>query len=850
MHDRQEIEFAAPDAPLREDVRRLGALVGDVLGEQLGADFLAEVETIRRNAIARRQTVAPPDALAGALRGHRAERAEELIRAFSTYFQVVNIAERVHRIRRHRDYQRAGAAPQPESLRDVLGRLKSDGVTRDTLIGWLQGLAIEPVFTAHPTEAVRRSLLEKEYTIVRCLVADLDGRRTPQERRTDEAQLRTAITTGWQTSEASSIRPSVQDEMEHVSYYLADPLYRVVPVFYEAFEDALAEVYGAGIEMPRVLRFATWVGGDMDGNPGVAADTIEATLRAQRGLILDRYGAETARLARLLSQTAEQVRTSAAVQQRLADYRVLLPEATALIRPRHADMPYRSLLTLMQARLQATRAGEERGYPDADTFAGDLALIAASLHEHGGEHAGGFTVRRLQRRLRTFGFHLARLDVRQEAAVHRAALAAAFGEPALVDVDACVLAQRLQPFAAGEKTLPRSDAEPAARVRAVFATLADSRRRHGGDAIGSYIVSMAETAADVLAVLALARAGGFTDAQGRVPMDVAPLFETIDDLRAAPAALRALLADPVYGAHLDARDRRQWVMLGYSDSSKDGGIVASRWALQRAQVELRSVADAAGVGLVFFHGRGGSISRGGSRISTALMAAPHGTVGGSLRVTEQGEVIHRKYGIRALALRTLEQTAGAVMRASLRSPAPDPRAASWSAVMERMASEGCAGYRALVDAPTFDDYFRNATPIDVIERMTLGSRPPRRGRMRGVESLRAIPWVFAWTQCRAGLTGWYGTGVALERAVAESGEEVLREMARDWPFFRGLLDDVGMVLAKSDLAIAERFSLLAGAELHARFFPRVQAEFERCRHWVLRLRVQRQLLEDDPRLAL
>ena len=850
MHDRHEIEFAAPNAPLREDVRRLGTLVGDVLSEQLGAGFLAEVEAIRRNAIARRQTATPPDALAGVLRDRTAERAEQLIRAFSTYFQVVNIAERVHRIRRHRDYQRAGAAPQPESLRDVLGRLKSDGVDRDTLIGWLQRLDIEPVFTAHPTEAVRRSLLEKEYTIVRCLVADLDGQRTPQERRTDEAQLRTAITTGWQTSEASPIRPSVQDEMEHVGYYLADPLYRVVPVFYEAFEDALAEVHGAGIGMPRVLRFASWVGGDMDGNPGVAADTIEATLRAQRSLILERYLGETAQLARLLSQTAERVRTSTALQRRLDEYLALLPDAAALIRPRHADMPYRCLLSLMHARLQATRAGVEPGYPDADAFADDLALIAASLHEHGGEHAGGFVVRRLQCRLRTFGFHLARLDVRQEAAVHRAALAAAFGEPALADADAGGLAQRLRPFAAGEQTLPRSDAEPAQRLRAVFSTLADSRRRHGGDAIGSYIVSMAETAADVLAVLALARAGGFTDAQGRVPLDVAPLFETIDDLRSAPAALRALLADPVYRAHLDARDRCQRVMLGYSDSSKDGGIVASRWALQRAQVELLEVADAAGVRLVFFHGRGGSVSRGGSRVTTALMAAPHGTVAGTLRVTEQGEVIHRKYGIRALALRTLEQTAGAVLRASLRSPAPEPRAAPWSAVMERMATEGYATYRALVDAETFGDYFRSATPIDVIERMTLGSRPPRRGRMRGVESLRAIPWVFAWTQCRAGLTGWYGSGAALERAVAGSGEEALREMARDWPFFRGLLDDVGMVLAKCDLAIAERFSQLAGAELHARFFPQVQAEFERCRHWVLRLRGQRELLEDDPRLAL
>jgi len=349
-------------------------------------------------------------------------------------------------------------------------------------------------------------------------------------------------------------------------------------------------------------------------------------------------------------------------------------------------------------------------------------------------------------------------------------------------------------------------------------------------------------------VLALARHGGLIDARGQVPLDIAPLFETVDDLRAGPDTLRALFADPVYREHLAARGDRQAVMLGYSDSGKDGGTVASRWGLQRAQVELLEAAQAFGIKLKFFHGRGGSASRGGGKIVTALMSSPRGSVAGSLRVTEQGEVIHRKYGIRALALRSLEQMVGATLRASLRPRIPEAREGAWREAMTAISNHSRTAYRGFVDAPDFVDYFRTATPIDIIEKMTLGSRPSRRGTMVGVESLRAIPWVFAWTQCRSGLTAWYGLGSGLEQAAAELGEARLFEMSRDWAFFRVLLDDTDMILAKCDLDIAERFSKLSGP-LHETLFPMITAEFERTRHWVLRLRGQETLLANEPRLA-
>jgi phosphoenolpyruvate carboxylase len=348
--------------------------------------------------------------------------------------------------------------------------------------------------------------------------------------------------------------------------------------------------------------------------------------------------------------------------------------------------------------------------------------------------------------------------------------------------------------------------------------------------------------------LALARIGGLGGASEPIPLDVAPLFETVDDLHAAPATLRALCADPVYRAHLATRGDTQVVMLGYSDSAKDGGLLAARWALQRTQVALVQLARELGVRLVFFHGRGGSVSRGGGSTSRAVVAAPRGSIDGHLRLTEQGEVIHRKYGIPALALRNLEQAAGAVLQATLRPRPPEPREAAWKACVEALAAEARTHYRALVhEDPAFVDYFRLATPIDVIERLRIGSRPSRRGNRGGVAQLRAIPWVFAWSQNRCGLTAWYGVGHALALGIERHGLEAMREMARDWPFFAALVDDLEMVLAKSDIAIFEHYSRLAG-DAHAVYFPRIRDEFQRTLDAVLAIKGTDRLLAGDRRL--
>lgn len=843
----RDLDFPATDAPLREDVGRLGALVGDILAEQLGPTFLAEVERIRKAAIGRRESAGGIDALAGELSNLPLARAEDLVRAFATYFSAVNLAELVHRIRRQRDYQRAGAGAQPGGLREVLESLKRDGVSVEELRAALPHCLVQPVFTAHPTEAVRRALLEKEHVIVRALVAGFDLHRTPAERRADLALIRTALTAAWQTEESAPEKPTVADELEHVSFYLTEVLYRIVPVFHEVFEDALADVFPGAVTSDGLLRFGSWVGGDMDGNPNVGAETIAATLATQRAQVLSAYRGDLRALSEILSQSPARVGISPTILARIDHYRASLP-AEGPDRARWRDMPYRALLGLMTTRLRATETGLATGYAHADEFIADLALIGDSLRANHGEQGGWFAVRRVLRRARTFGFHLATLDVRQDSRAHDVALAALLGDDDYATRSVPERLALLRPLLSPDVCAPRPAAAAAGSTLAVFRTLASLMPRYGRAAFGLYIISMSRSVADALAVLALARQGDCVDADGFVPLDIAPLFETVDDLQASQDVLRSLFAEPAYREHLARRGNVQWVMLGYSDSAKDGGLIASRWALQRTQVELTEFAEQAGIGIRFFHGRGGSLSRGGSKTERAVIAAPRGSVNGVLRVTEQGEVIHRKYGIRAIALRNLEQATGAVLRATLRPRPPEAREASWRAIVGGMATASRSHYRDLVyGTAEFPDYFRAATPIDVIERLRIGSRPSRRGGSGGVESLRAIPWVFSWSQNRAGLTAWYGAGTGLATAIAEHGLPAIREMAADWPFFAMMLDDLEMVLAKSDIAIFERYSRLSG-DLHALMFPRIALEFARTRDALLTIKDQTGLLDGDRRL--
>ncbi len=838
---------------LREDVGFLGALLGEVLREQGGEELFATVESAR--LAARRRRGGDPlggEELGRILGGLDARTAAEVVRAFSAYFALVNMGERVHRIRRHRQYLVSGSV-QPGSLAAVLAGLKERGVPVERVREALSTLAVEPVFTAHPTEAVRRTILGKEQRIARLLIERLAaGEWTPHEEETFEARLREEVTALWQTAEHPGTGRTVADEVEHVLFYVTDVLYRVAPALEESLDRALEAAWGRGAHrrsVAPVVRFGSWVGGDMDGNPSVGPETILATLERQRELLLERYAAEVRELYQHLSQSTTRVGVDAGVLERCERYSREAPRIDARIPARHRNMPYRVLLWHVWARLESAR-GREPGavpYREAGEFAEDLGIVADSLERNAGRHAGLFRVRRLQRRLAVFGFHLVGLDLRQDAAVHRRTVGRLLGDTVFASrppeerLEILRNALAVEPPGGGV-----SHDDESRRTLEVFRTVGRAIETWGRESIGPYIISMAGGADDALAVLLAARRAGLRDRDGGVPLDIAPLFETVPDLERAGRSLEELLAEPLYRAHVARRGDRQVVMLGYSDSAKESGMVASRWALYRAERELTAAAAAAEVELVLFHGRGGTVGRGGSKPRAGILAEPPGAVRGRFRVTEQGEIIHAKYGLRGIALRTLELMTGAVLEASLTGPETSGIPEDWEAAMGTAAHAARRTWRELIHGDElFFHYFRDATPIDVIERLQIGSRPASRRAGGRIEDLRAIPWVFSWVQNRHLLPGWFGVGSGLEAAVSTHGEELLRDMASGWPFFANLLGDVEMVLAKADLEIGARYADLAG-EAGARIFPRIQEEFARSRDLILRIRGADRPLAGEP----
>ncbi len=832
---------------LRRDVSFLGALLGEVLREQGGDALFDTVEAARIAARARRDGEKDADRrLHDLLTGLEPLQAAEVARAFSAYFALVNMAERVHRIRRGRSYLSSGA-PQPGSLEDVVLRLAAGGLSIERMRELLGHMLVEPVFTAHPTEAIRRTILAKEQRVARTLIDRLDMSGPEDEALT--RRLRDEITLMWQTAEHPGVRRSVSDEVEHVLFYLTDVVYGIVPTLYDAMASALRAAYSAdaGDAVPcPIVRFGSWVGGDMDGNPNVGADTIRSTLERQRELILNRYVTEVRDLFRHLSQSRSRITVDEAVEERCRDYRRQMPEVAQSIPSRYDDMPYRILLWFCWARLEETRDGGRYAYPSTGVFRADLELIAASLRHNRGAHAGLTRTARLLFRIKTFGFHLATLDVRQDALVHRRVAGELMADPAFADAGAEARAAALRGALESVEAVEETREPEAAQTLEVFARIAEARKVFGPDAIGPYIISMAQGPDDALAVLYLARCAGLVGRDGAVPLDVAPLFETVADLDHAGETLTALLDDPLYRAHVKTRGDRQIVMLGYSDSSKQSGLTASRWALYQAEAALQATADDAGVELTLFHGRGGTAGRGGSKPRAGILAEPPGVVRGRLRVTEQGEIIHAKYGLRGIALRTLELMTGAVLEASAVGALRDEPRPGWPAAMETAAAAGQAAFRSLVyDDPDFHSYFRLATPIDIIERLDIGSRPATRRAGAGVEDLRAIPWVFAWIQNRHLLPGWFGVGSGLTAAAEVHGEDVLREMALQWPFFANLLADVEMVLAKSDLGIGARYARLAGAA-GERLLPTIVAEYERTCEIICGLLETSGALEREP----
>jgi phosphoenolpyruvate carboxylase len=850
---RQSIQFPVKDAALREDVHALGTLIGETLRDQGGEEFFKLVEGDRLAAIRRREGDA---AGAAELQERTMDRspsaATDLTRAFSIWFQAVNTAEKAHRVRRRRQYLNDSSTSQPGGIADCISRLQRDGVTLEQALELIGSMSIEPVFTGHPTESTRRTILRKQQHIAHDLLDRQNPASTRAELDTLWARVRLEITSIWQTEEHPREGLTVVDEREHVLFYLIDILYRVVPLFYEEIEAALAKAYSVPVEqldVPSILHFGSWVGGDMDGNPDVHGKTIRETLHRHRQLIVSTYFAECGQLAETLSQSANRVGVSGALAARIDSYGAILPGAQALAPARHDRMPYRVFFGQIGERLKATYEGRPNAYQSPDELLTDVALAADSLTLNRGRHAGYFLVRRFLRRVRTFGFHLATLDVTQHAHMHDQVIAQGLGS---ADWAALAPQERLCQL----RDLLVRDQGPTSPFDAigrrslwVFEAIAQARHKFGGRAIGEYIVSGAQGPEDVLAVLLLARWADITDKRtGESPLDVAPLLESIESLERAGDILRSLCSEPAYRQHLASRGNIQMVMIGYSDTNKEGGIAASRWALQVAQKQLLDAAREAGIKVLIFHGRGGTPARGGGRTENLVEAVPDGAIRGVLRLTEQGEVVNQSYGLRPIAMRTLERTFASVALATAHAGQRAPTPPAQVAAMQTIAARSLSAYRGLVfGGPQFFEFFRAATPLDVIERMHIGSRPAARAVGSGVHALRAIPWVFAWTQSRHMLPGWFGFGSGISAALEQHGDEVVGQMVAHWPFFGHLLDDVESMLAQTDLEIAGHYDELAGDALRAQAEP-IRKEYALTVAHILRLRGSARLLDSDPTL--
>lgn len=848
---RQNIQFPQKDAPLREDVHALGALIGEILLDQCGQDLFDRVEGDRVAAIRWREGVpsAQAELLARAGGRHPAD-ARDLVRAFSTWFQIVNLAEKVHRIRRRHEYLNQSDQPQPGGLQETFLQLVAAGCARADIEALLKRLCVYPVFMAHPTESARRTILRKQQRITEHLLARLDPSMTPGERRAVWEQIRTEVTSGWQTEEHPRSRLTIDDEREHVLFFLVEVLYRVVPGFYEELAAAVGGALSAPVapgELPKILRFGSWVGGDMDGAPDVHATTIRDTIQRQQAVIVNAYFKEVQTLGERLSQSGSRVSISKALQSRIDEYASLLPEARETAAARHDRMPYRQFCAQLAVRLRNTYEGRANRYDSASQFEADVRLMADSLAAHQGKNAGLFHVTRLLRRIDTFQFHLAALDVRQHADVLRTVVGQGLGDDEFVKRSAADRLARIR------LALERDDgpAGPMAaigrRTLAVFEQIMHCRHRYGREAVGDFVVSGVEGVDDVLAVLLLARWAEFIDkTTGEVPLDVVPLFESVSALDASGHLLAVLFREPAYVRHVLARERQQRVMIGYGDSNKDSGFAASRWALYCAQEAMHATAVASGMSLTICHGRAGVSGRGASRVATLLKSVPNQSFSGVLRSTEQGELIHQHYALRPIAMRTLEQALSAASHALGPAKRAMPLSDEFKSVLHDLRAASGRIYRLRVrEAPGFYDYFRAVTPIDVIERMQIGSRPTSRPGKTEIAGLRSVPWAFAWSQSRHMLPGWFGFGSGLDDVAQRHGVSVITRMLAESSFFAALVDDVEFSLATADMDIAGWYVGLASSAQRVHF-DHVLNEYRLTREWLLRLRGERELLDLDP----
>jgi len=857
------------DAQLRADRRLLGRLLGEVIREQVSEAMLERIESIRQTAVQFRRGEDDPDADTGRVKAQLEAQLDALdieqtlhvVRAFSYFSHLLNIAEDAQQHRRRRAHAEAGASPRPGSFAQALARVREAGLTSDALRAWFARAQVSAVLTAHPTEVQRQSILDCEREIARLIEAPQDSAR--------DTALQREVLRLWLTSMLRLAKLDVKDEIANGLAYFDMTFFSVLPEVYADLEAALAACFGigGGYALPAFLSVGTWIGGDRDGNPFVTADVLEHALNEQARRVFALYLERVDALGNALSVSTRIKAAPPAIDA--------LAEASGDDSPYRSDEPYRRAFSAIYARLAASARAltglqarpaptvEQPAYSGPEAFAADLDAIAGGLEAQGAGLLAQGALRDLRRQVSVFGFHLAPIDLRQDAGSHEAVvtelLARAGVETDYGRLDEAARVALLAHELGGPRPLrsPHLDYSPLLRSElAILGTAAEGLKRFGPRAVPHSVISHCTSVSDLLEVGVLLREVGLLRPgdPARLDLDIIPLFESIADLEQAHEVLEAALQQPVYRAWLAARGDSQEVMLGYSDSNKDGGFLTSSWSLHKASSALLDVAQRHGVRLRLFHGRGGTIGRGGGPSHDAILAQPAGTVDGALRITEQGEVIASKYADPESGRRNLEILVASVIEASLAErPRTDAEREHDARVMESLSALALRAYRALVrETPGFLEYFRASTPIAEIADLNIGSRPASRKGSARLEDLRAIPWVFSWSQCRVMLPGWYGFGSAVEGWVEREGRslEVLRTMHERWAFFRTLLSNIDMVLAKTDLGIASRYAeLVPDAALRTRVFGMIESEWHRTRTWLRAITGRNEFLEDNPTLA-
>ncbi|MDP3514850.1 MAG: phosphoenolpyruvate carboxylase [Sulfuritalea sp.] len=861
------------DQPLRDDVRLLGRLLGDTVREQEGLEVFERVEQIRRLALRfhRDDDPAARTEMEAVLRDLPREGSNMVVRAFSYFSHLANIAEDQHHIRRARAHARAGAAPREGSLALALARALAVGIDAARLRDFFAGAQVRPVLTAHPTEVQRKSILDCQWKIARLLDERDRTELSPEEQTEHDEALRRAVLRLWQTRMLRRAKLSVMDEVSNALSFYDMTFLRELPRLYNACEDHLAgavpgwEAQGMN-ELPAFLSPGSWIGGDRDGNPFVTAEVLDAAMRAQSRKAIGFLLEQLHQLGAELSTTTSLISVPDVELMRLAEQS---PDRS----PHRADEPYRRAIAGFYARLAATAlqldqleaprhaVAAAEPYASAAEFGADLDVLHRSLLSHKAGLLGRGRLRRLRHAVRIFGFHLAPLDLRQNSDVHARTVAellavARPGSDYLARDEAARIALLLEELATPRPlTAPGVNYSDETRNElAIFHTAQSIHRRYGRAAIENVIISKTDGVSDILEVAVLLKEVGLLrPLEHALDVNIVPLFETIEDLANAGPIMDSLLAIPLYSRLLGSRRALQECMLGYSDSNKDGGFLTSGWALYRAEIALTQVFARHGITLRLFHGRGGSVGRGGGPSYQAILAQPQGAVQGQIRITEQGEVIASKYANPELGRRNLEILAAATLEATLLGHQHDAPRPEFLAAMEELSAAACAAYRQMVyETPGFEQYFWESTVIAEIAALNIGSRPASRKPSTAIEDLRAIPWVFSWAQCRLMLPGWFGFGAAVvtfRETHGAAGMELLAEMNREWGFFRALLSNMDMVLGKSDIAIAERYSQLVKDEtLREAIFPRLKAEWQSSIDALLLITGQKELLDLNPLL--